>query len=358
VLVGSGEPPPNDQEHICYLWKDNLGYLKHIIHVLLLIVQNLADIAVFVQVVKANSFTAAARDLGLSRSVVSKYISRLEQNLGVRLLNRTTRRLRLTEAGVRFYEQSRSALGQLEDAEGEIHAMQAAPKGQLRISAPSSFGVIHLAPLLPELQQTYPDLSIDLSIDDKMVDVVEAGIDVAIRIADLPDSTLIARRITQCRYVVCASPNYLEHYGTPSTPDDLAQHDCLLFKFWGSPVQWQFVDKDDQFADVTVRGDLISNNSLALREILLSGGGITMAPTFLVGEDIQKGRLTALFDDFRFKPLSIYAVYPHRQYLAAKVRAFLEFLSAHIDTEVPYWDTSLIVRSQRPAGIKNEKFRS
>jgi DNA-binding transcriptional LysR family regulator len=136
-------------------------------------VENLADIAVFVQVVKANSFTAAARDLGLSRSVVSKYISRLEQNLGVRLLNRTTRRLRLTEAGVRFYEQSRSALGQLEDAEGEIHAMQAAPKGQLRISAPSSFGVIHLAPLLPELQQTYPDLSIDLSIDDKMVDVVE-----------------------------------------------------------------------------------------------------------------------------------------------------------------------------------------
>lgn len=319
--------------------------------------ENLADIAVFVQVVKANSFTVAARDLGLSRSVVSKYISRLEQNLGVRLLNRTTRRLRLTEAGVRFYEQSRSALEQLEDAEGEIHAMQAAPKGQLRISAPSSFGVIHLAPLIPELQQTYPDLSIDLSIDDKMVDVVEAGIDVAIRIADLPDSTLIARRITQCRYVVCASPNYLEHNGTPSTPDDLAQHDCLLFKFWGLPVQWQFVDKDDQFADVTVRGDLICNNSLALREILLSGGGITMAPTFLVGEDIQKGRLTALFDDYRFKSLSIYAVYPHRKYLAAKVRAFLEFLSAHIDTEIPYWDTSLIVKAQRPAGIENEKSR-
>jgi DNA-binding transcriptional LysR family regulator len=139
---------------------------------------------------------------------------------------------------------------------------------------------------------------------------------------------------------VCASPNYLEQYGTPSTPDDLAQHDCLLFKFWGSPVQWQFVDKDDQFADVTVRGDLISNNSLALREIVLSGGGITMAPTFLVGEDIQKGRLTALLDDFRFKPLSIF-----------------EFLAAHIDTEVPYWDTSLIVRAQRPAGIKNEKSR-
>jgi DNA-binding transcriptional LysR family regulator len=117
------------------------------------------------------------------------------------------------------------------------------------------------------------------------------------------------------------------------------------------------VDKNDQFADVTVRGDLICNNSLALREILLSGGGITMAPTFLVGEDIQKGRLTALFDDFRFKPLSIYAVYPHRQYLATKVRAFLEFLAAHIDTEVPYWDTSLIVRAQRPAGIKNEKSR-
>jgi DNA-binding transcriptional LysR family regulator len=305
--------------------------------------ENLNDIAVFVQVVRANSFTAAAEQMGISRSVVSKYISRLEENLGVRLLNRTTRRLKLTEAGTRLHEQSRLALAQLQDAENEVHAMQASPAGQLRISAPSSFGILHLAPLIPQLQQAFPDLSIDLSISDKLVDVVAKGIDVAIRIADLPDSTLIAKRITGCRYVVCASPDYLEEHGTPTAPDDLAQHSCLLFKYWGSPAQWHFMGKDEQFAQVTVRGDVVSNNSLALRETLLRGGGITMAPTFLVGEDIEKGHLTPVLSDYRFKPLSIYAVYPHRQFLAAKVRAFLEFLSERIDPDVPYWDSSLAV---------------
>ena len=303
--------------------------------------EKLADIVVFVQVVKASSFTAAARELALSRSVVSKYISRLERNLGVRLLNRTTRRLSLTEAGIRFYEQCQSALAQLEDAESEIHAMQAMPRGQLRVSAPSSFGVMHLAPLLPQFRRSYPELSIELSIDDKLVDIVDSGIDVAIRIADLPDSTLIAKRITQCRYVVCASPDYLDNYGRPNTPDDLANHNCLLFEFWGSPAQWQLMGKDDRFVAVTVRGDVICNNSLALRELLLRGGGITMAPTFLVGEDIEKGRLTAVLQSYRFKPLSIYAVYPHRQFLAAKVRAFLEFLSAHMDSDLPYWDNAI-----------------
>jgi DNA-binding transcriptional LysR family regulator len=306
-------------------------------------VENLTDIAVFVQVVKASSFTAAANDLRLSRSVVSKYISRLEQRLGVRLLNRTTRRLSLTEAGVRFYEQSRSALDLIENAEGEIHALQAAPSGLLRISAPSSFGVLHLAPLIPRLQQAHPGLSIDLSLDDKLVDVVDTGIDVAIRIADLPDSALIAKRIARCRYVVCAAPAYLEKHGTPKTPKDLPGHNCLLFQFWGSPVQWKFLGAEDQFVDVTVRGDVTSNNSLALREMLLGGGGITMAPTFLVGEDIANGRLKALLSSYRFKPLSIYAVYPHRQFLAAKVRAFLEFLSVHIQPDTPYWDNSLAI---------------
>jgi DNA-binding transcriptional LysR family regulator len=303
--------------------------------------ENLTDIAVFVRVVKADSFTGAAGELGLSRSVVSKYITRLEQRLGVRLLNRTTRRLSLTEAGMRFFQQSQSALAQLENAEGEIHAMQAAPKGLLRISAPSSFSVIHLAPLIPQLQKTYPDLNIDLSVDDTLIDIVDAGIDVAIRIADLPDSTLIAKRIAQCRYVVCAAPDYLEQHGRPSTPDDLTQHNCLLFQFWNTPNQWQFLSKDDQFISVKVRGEVVCNNSLALRAILLGGGGITMAPTFLVGDDIANGRLVSVLSNYHIKPISIYAVYPHRQYLAAKVRAFLEFLSVHIQPDAPYWDKSL-----------------
>jgi len=303
--------------------------------------ENLTDIAVFVEVVKADSFTTAAKELDLSRSVVSKYITRLEQRLGVRLLNRTTRRLSLTEAGRQFFQQSQSALMQLENAEGEILAMQAEPRGLLRISVPSSFGIMHLAPLMPQFQKIYPDLKLDLSINDKIVDIVDEGIDIAIRIGELPDSTLIAKRIAQCRYVVCASPTYFEQHDKPIIPEDLTQHNCLLFQFWNTPNQWQFLSKDNQFIDVKVRGEVVSNNSLALRKIMLNNGGISMAPTFLVGDDIKNGHLISVLSDCHIKPLSIYAVYPHRQYLTAKVRAFLEFLSSQINIDKPYWDEFL-----------------
>ena len=150
-----------------------------------------------------------------------------------------------------------------------------------------------------------------------------------------------AKRIAQCRYVVCAAPNYLEQYGRPNTPEDLTHHNCLLFRYWNTPDQWQFLDKDDQFIGVKVRGEVVSNNSLALRAILLGGGCITMAPTFLVGGDIANGRLVSVLNNYSIKPLSVYAVYPHRQYLTAKVRAFLEFLATHIQADDPYWDKSL-----------------
>jgi DNA-binding transcriptional LysR family regulator len=303
--------------------------------------KNLTDIAVFVRVVKAGSFTAAAEELGLSRSVISKYITRLEQRFAVRLLNRTTRRLSLTEAGNRFFEQSQAALTQLEDAEGEILAMQGEPSGLLRISAPSSFGVLHLASLLPQFQQDNPGLKIDLSIEDKQIDLVDAGIDLAIRIADLPDSSLVARRIAICNYVVCASPNYLAKNGTPGTPEDLAQHNCLSFQFWDTPNHWHFLGEDDRFRSVKIHGEVVSNNSLALRQILLSGGGITMTPTFLVGDDIANGRLIPVLGKYQCKSISIYAVYPHRKYLTAKVRAFINFLSDHIQPDTPYWDKAI-----------------
>jgi DNA-binding transcriptional LysR family regulator len=303
--------------------------------------ENLTDIAVFVAVVKADSFTRAAQDLGLSRAVVSKYITRLEQQLGVRLLNRTTRRLSLTEAGDHFYRQSESALRQMENAMAVIHSLQETPKGVLRISAPSSFGVMHLAPLIPKLQQLYPDLKIDLTIEDLQIDVVDAGIDVTIRIADMPDSSLIARRLAQCRYVVCAAPDYLAKRGRPETPEALQKHTCLLFQHWITPEQWHFKNKEEQFVGVRVGNEICSNNSLALREMLLAGAGITMAPTFLVGNDIADGRLECVLNSYSIKPLSIYAVYPHRQYLAAKVRAFLEFLTEHINPDNPYWDAPI-----------------
>lgn len=315
--------------------------MKHIVHIYLLIMENLTDIAVFVEVVKADSFTTAARELNISRSVVSKYITRLEQRLGVRLLNRTTRRLSLTEAGQHFFQQSQSALMQLENAQGAIHAMQAEPRGLLRISAPSSFGILHLAPLIPLLRNTYPDLNVELSISDKLIDIVDEGIDIAIRIDELPDSTLIAKRIAQCRYVVCASPSHFEQHGKPDTPEDLVKYNCLLFQFWNTPNQWRFLYEDNQFIEIKVKGEVISNNSLALREMMLNNGGISMAPTFLVGEDIKKGNLIPVLGDYHIKPISIYAVYPHRQYLTAKARAFLEFVTKHIDADRPYWDEFL-----------------
>jgi len=304
--------------------------------------ENLTDIAVFVEVVKADSFTDAAKELDLSRSVVSKYITRLEKRLGVRLLNRSTRRLSLTEAGQRFFQQSQSALLQLENAEGEIQAMQGEPKGLLRVSAFNSFGTMHLAPLIPAFQQSFPDLKLDFSINDQVVDMVDEGIDVAIRIGDLPDSALIAKRLVQCRYVVCASPKYFELNGKPDIPEDLSNHNCLLFQFWNTLNQWQFLGKNNQFFNIKVHGQVVCNNSLALRELLLNGGGISMAPTFLVGEDIKNGRLLPVLNEYHIKPISIYAVYPHRQYLTAKVCAFLEFLSNRIDIDNPYWDEFLL----------------
>ncbi|MDX5152250.1 MAG: LysR substrate-binding domain-containing protein [Acidiferrobacterales bacterium] len=298
----------------------------------------LTDIAVFIQVVKADSFTAAAADLNLSRSVVSKYITRLEDRLGVRLLNRTTRRLSLTEAGQHFYEQSRAALAQLEEAEDEIRAMQATPRGLLRISVPSSFGVMHIAPMMPRFQALYPDLNIELMMEDRLIDIVDTATDLAIRIAEMPDSSMIARRIATCRYVICGAPAYFERHGLPQTPEDLRHHNCLLFRFWDTPNQWQFNDAQGKFVGVHVSGNLVSNNSLALRELLLSGSGISTAPSFLVGEDIAQGRLRTVLSDYQIKPLSIYAVYPHREYLTAKVRAYLEFLSQQIDADKPYWE--------------------
>lgn len=303
--------------------------------------ENLTDIAVFVAVVKAASFTHAAEDLGLSRAVVSKYITRLEKQLGVRLINRTTRRLNLTEAGEHFFRQSESALRQMENAVADIHALQKTPKGVLRISAPISFGVIHLAPLIPTLRQNYPDLKIDLTLYDQQIDVVESGIDVTIRIADMPDSALIARRIAPCRYTLCAAPDYFAKNGYPNTPEDLQYHSCLVFQHWSTPQQWHFQNKEKQFVNVCVGNEISCNNSLALREMLLAGAGITVAPTFLIGNEIANGRLECVMNNYSIKPLTIYAVYPHRQYLAAKVHAFLELLRKYIDTDNPYWDKSI-----------------
>lgn len=300
---------------------------------------SLDDIAVFVQVVRDGSFTNAAERLELSRSVVSKYVTRLEERLGARLLNRTTRRLSLTEAGQVFYERSRRGLEDIEEAEAEVSRLQEEPRGVLRINSPMSFGILHIAPLLPDFLEQYPEVSVDMNLDDRKVDVIEEGFDVSIRITDLPDSSLVARRLGPCRHTIVAAPSYLKTHGTPQTPDDLRDHNIIAYQYQESATHWHFLMPDRKQVTVPVGGSIQMNNSLALREALLGGVGIMRTPTFVVGGDIAAGRLIPLLRNFQTLELSIYLVYPQRRHLSPKIRAFVDFVSARITAE-PYWEAA------------------
>ncbi|MEJ2621847.1 MAG: LysR family transcriptional regulator [Candidatus Thiodiazotropha sp.] len=299
--------------------------------------ESLSDIAVFIQVVRSGSFTAAAEKLGMSKSVVSKYVSRLEDRLGARLLNRTTRSLSLTEGGRSFYERSRNALDEIEEAELELSRLQDEPRGELRLCSPMSFGILHVAPMLPHFQERYPELNVDIVLDDRTTDLVDEGFDVAIRIGALPDSSLVARRLGPCNHVLCASPEYLARHGVPQSPEELANHPALTYRYQDSPMQWHLLGGDGVHHQVAINSRLQMNNSLALREALLKGAGVTLTPTFIVGPDIRAGRLRAILSDYNTLEISIYAVYPQRKHLSPKVRAFIDFISEQIQ-DPPYWE--------------------
>lgn len=298
---------------------------------------SLPDIAVFVQVVDSGSFTAAAERLEMSKSAVSKYVTRLEGQLGVRLLNRTTRRLSLTEAGQVFYERSRSGLAAIEDAQAEVSHLQGEPRGTLRINTPMSFGILHIAPALAEFSRRYPDVTVDMNLDDRHVDVIEAGFDVSVRIAELPDSSLVARRLAPCRHVIVAAPEYLARCGTPRTPEALRDHHIVSFRYQESALQWHFKTRGNTPVTVSVKAALTLNNSLAIREVVLQGGGVARIPTFVVGKDIHEGRLAAILGEYDILQVSIFLVYSHRRHLPPKVRAFLDFMAERISS-TPYWD--------------------
>ena len=299
--------------------------------------ESLTDIAVFVQVVDSGSFTAAAERLEISKSVVSKYVSRLEDRLGARLLNRTTRRLSLTEVGHVFYERSRKGLADIEDAELEVSRMQGTPRGTLRLNTPMSFGIMHIAPGLAEFMRQYPDVTVDMNLNDRIVDVIDEGYDVSIRIAELPDSSLVARRLAPCRHAIVAAPEYLEAHGTPRTPAELQDHNIITYRYQESAQEWHFHAADNKASAVPVAGSLTVDNSLAIRAALLAGVGIGRTPTFVVGEDIREGRLVSLLKGYETLEVSIYLVYAQRRHMSPKVRAFLDFMAARI-REVPYWD--------------------
>lgn len=293
--------------------------------------------AVFARVVDAQSFSTAARQLGLSKSAVSKQISALEDRLRARLLDRTTRRMALTETGRLYYDHAVRALAEAEAAEAAIGALHAAPRGLLRLSLPVTFGAAHVAPVLADYLARYPDVQLQADFSDRHVDLLEDGYDMAIRIARMPDSSLVARRLAPSRIVVCAAPSYLEKYGTPLHPDDLRRHVCLGYAYSATPEEWLF-QVNGRPHKVRVAGQICLDNGDAMRGMAVAGAGLIVSPTFIVGADVQAGRLTTLLHDFMPEAQTVYAVYPSRRHLTPKVRALIDLLAERFGPE-PYWDS-------------------
>jgi len=297
----------------------------------------LAAMQAFVRVAETRSFSEAARRLNLSKSVVSRQISALECDLGVRLFNRTTRALALTEIGSAYYERVSRILADIAETEQSVGHLQAAPRGRLRVNAPMSFGILHLAPALPDFLAAYPEVDVEMAMNDRTIDLLEEGFDLAIRIGRLSDSSLVARRLAPVRIVVCAAPAYLAAHGAPQTPADLKNHDCLLYTNEDSPRDWRFTTPEGAPWAVEVKGRLAANNGDTLRVATLAGQGIARLPSFLVGQDLQAGTLVSLIPDYMQEDLAVHAVYPQARLLSPKVRAFIDFLAARFGPR-PYWD--------------------
>lgn len=280
---------------------------------------------VFVAVVDAGSFTAAADSFGISAVMVGKHIRELEERLGSRLLARTTRTQKLTEIGHHYAERCRQILADIRAAESGAEAMRSMPRGALRISAPVSFGTLRLAPAMTEYLALYPEVHLDLNLNDRMVDLLEEGYDAAIRIGDLSDSSLIARPLMSYRMMICASPDYLERAGVPRTPDDLAAHQCLDFTPLNRRVRWNLNGSESEFPASRFR----SNNGQALRMAALRGYGIVLQSELLLGEDVAAGRLVALLEDYLPAPRPVSLLYPRDQLATPKMTTFIEFMIRH-----------------------------
>jgi DNA-binding transcriptional LysR family regulator len=294
---------------------------------------------IFASVAELGSFSAAAQALGLSKSAVSKQVSQLEARLGARLLQRTTRRLSLTEAGRALLARGQRVAAELDGVEADLGAVTGPPRGLLRVSAPMSFGQRHLAPLLPGFLAAYPAVQIELDLTDRVVDLIGERFDAAVRVGRLPDSTLVARRIAPARRVVCAAPAYLAKHGVPRTPAALREHACLDYTYLAAPGGWPF-GNGRRTRRIAVQGPLSSNNGEVLREAALAGLGIALLPTFIVGDDLRAGRLRSLLAAYECWDAAIFVVYPATRHLAPKLRAFVDFFATHCGPHPP-WDAGL-----------------
>ena len=290
----------------------------------------------FVRVVDSGSYTAAADQMEISRALASKLVQSLEEQLGVRLLHRTTRKLSLTEAGERYYQRVSEILGSLIEAEALALELQADPRGRLRVSAPMSFAIHHLGSAVAEFQQRHPRIELELNLNDRQVDLVDEGFDMAVRIARLADSSLVARRIAPCRLLLLASPAYLERVGAPQHPQDLARLNYLSYTLAARRDEIVLVN-DGERHTVDLSGSLRVNNGDVIASAAAAGLGMCLSPSFLVWERVQRGELVPVLPDWQVPDIGVYAVFPAGRTLPAKTRSFIDFLVDRFGPE-PYWD--------------------
>jgi len=295
---------------------------------------DLQQVSSFLAVVRAGSFVGAAEATGLSKAAVSRHVAELEESLGVRLLHRTTRRLSLTDDGQRFHARANELAAAMEELEAETASRGGEAMGLLRINAPTTFGNLHLAPLWPRFTAANPKVSLDITLNDRLVDLVDEGYDLAIRITNMASSQLVSRLLATTRIVLCASPGYLALHGTPTQPQELAKHQVLAYRYWSGGDDWRF---DGPGGAVTVRVNprIRTNSGDTCRAAALEDQGIVLQPDFLVGDDLNRGTLVELMPQYRSVELGIHAVYPSRKHLPMKTRRLVDFLVQSF--ERPAW---------------------
>lgn len=287
-----------------------------------------AAMSVFAKVVELGNFARAAERLELSTSAVSRQVADLEARLQTRLLNRTTRKLSLTEGGHAFYERCVQVLVDLEEAEQAAAQTSLVPRGTIKLTCGQSFGLLYLAPAMAEFLERYPEVKFDVSLSDRVVDLVEEGFDLGVRIGALGPANLIARRLGETKLIACASRAYLEKHGTPRVPEDLGKHNCVTYAYVPDSNVWRFRDPEGVEQTVTVSGNLHANNGDLLTQAAVNGIGIVYEPDFIVGPALAARQVVRLLEGWEPAPLGIYAVYASRKHLSAKVRAFVDFMSA------------------------------
>ena len=298
---------------------------------------NLNDIPIFIEVVKTKSFSKAAISLALTKSKVSKSISNIELELGIKLLHRTTRKISLTESGSIYFEQVIRGINQLENAEQAAGELQETPKGNLRILIPMSLGRLHLCSIISKFIKKYEQISIDMVLSDEKHNLLEKGFDLAIRAGEMEDSSFIGRKLCPLRSVICVSKSYLQKNPKPTNFKQLIHHNCLLYSHSAPINEWVF-KKGKIVERIVVDGTVKINNSEALRELVLQGVGVSRLPTFVVGDDLKKGKLVQLFRSYEMPSKNLYVVFPDREFLPQKVRVFLDFLVENVGGNRPYWD--------------------